>query len=78
MLSNNLGSQCSSYSFTLPDNEDLTFKVHSHKLATLIALSCLLRLSEIAAISLAFVNFSTSAATLPQKVNLLLILATTP
>jgi hypothetical protein len=56
---------------TLPDNEDLTFKVHSHKLATLIAWSCLLRVSEMTAISLASVNFSTSAATFsifrPQK-----------
>jgi hypothetical protein len=51
------------YFSTLPDNEDLTFKVHSNKLATLIALSCLLRVSKMAAISLASVNFSTSAAT---------------
>jgi hypothetical protein len=51
------------YFSTLPDNEDLTFKVLSNKLATLIALSCLLRVSKMAAISLATVNFSTSAAT---------------
>lgn len=50
------------YFSSLPDNGDFTLSVYSHKLATLIALSCLLRVFETAAISVASIHVSNSAA----------------
>ena len=48
---------------SLPENKVLSLTIISQKLATLIALACLLRVSEIAAISVSSINFSESTTT---------------
>lgn len=48
---------------SLPDNKDLSLTILSHKLTILIALACLLRVSELAAISVSSIDFSDSVAT---------------
>jgi integrase len=50
------------YFISLPENKDLSFTIASHKLATLIALACLLRIGEIAAISFSSIHISDTAA----------------
>lgn len=50
------------YFQSLPEKKELSLIVTFHKLATLIALSCLLRVSEIAAISVSSISISASAA----------------
>jgi hypothetical protein len=48
---------------SLPDNKDLFLTILSHKLTILIALACLLRVSELASISVSSIDFSDSVAT---------------
>ena len=48
---------------SLPENKELSFTIISQKLVTLIALSCLLRMSEISAISVSSIHCSDGVAT---------------